>query len=55
MTDVLGHEPLARADYVSAADPRTLLEVARAEGPVLLSMAVFFGKTRLIDNLRLEA
>ncbi len=50
MLDVLDREPLARADYVSAADPATLQEIDAAAGPVLLSMAVFFGKTRLIDN-----
>jgi pantoate--beta-alanine ligase len=48
-------EALARLQYVSCADPETLQEL---EGPIyehaLLSMAVFFGKTRLIDNLVLE-
>jgi pantoate--beta-alanine ligase len=54
MSDVLAAEPLARVDYVSAADPVSLREVDRATGPVLLSMAVFVGRARLIDNLRLE-
>lgn len=51
MLDELQAEPLARTQYVSAADPLTLEEL---QGPVehaLLSMAVYFGKTRLIDNL----
>jgi pantoate--beta-alanine ligase len=48
---VLAQEPLAIVDYVSAADPATLAEVDTAEGPVLLSMAVRFGATRLLDNL----
>jgi len=48
---VLAAEPLAAVDYVSAADPETLAEVETAEGPVLLSMAVRFGATRLLDNL----
>ncbi|MGE5346275.1 MAG: pantoate--beta-alanine ligase, partial [Acidithiobacillales bacterium] len=48
---VLAAEPLATVDYVSAADPETLSEVGMARGPVLLSMAVRFGSTRLIDNL----
>lgn len=50
MRRALDAEPLARVDYVSAADPETFLEVAETAGPVLLSMAVFFGRTRLIDN-----
>lgn len=54
MRRVLAAEPLLRVDYVSAADPGTLEEVARAEGPVLLSLAVFCGRARLIDNVRLE-
>jgi len=52
MTDTINAEPLARWQYVSCADPDTLLEL---EGPIsggaLLSMAVYVGKTRLIDNL----
>jgi pantoate--beta-alanine ligase len=51
MSEVIQSEPLARLQYVSCADPLTLREI---EGPVkaraLLSMAVFIGKTRLIDN-----
>ncbi|MDX1435556.1 MAG: pantoate--beta-alanine ligase [Anaerolineales bacterium] len=50
---VVGAEPLANLQYVSCADPDTLGEL---EGPVdraLLSMAVYVGTTRLIDNLLL--
>jgi pantoate--beta-alanine ligase len=50
MRDVLAKEPLAAPDYVSCADPETLKELARVEGPALLSMAVRFGTVRLIDN-----
>ena len=53
MTDMLAREPLARVDYVSVADPDTLQERDHAHPPLLISMAVFFGPTRLIDNLRL--
>jgi len=44
---------LARIDYVEVADAETLkpIEVTGANGVLLL--AVFFGKTRLIDNIRL--
>ena len=44
-------EPLARLDYVSAADPQTLQEQDQISGSLLLSTAVFFGQTRLIDNI----
>lgn len=54
MLDVLNAEPLAKVDYVSAADPRTLVELGIAENGVLLSMAVRVGRARLIDNLLLE-
>ena len=53
MRAVLDAEPLARTDYVSVADPESLKELARIEGPALLSMAVLLGKTRLIDNLQI--
>ncbi len=54
MLDVLGTQPLAVVDYVSVADGATLRELERIEGPALLSMAVSFGTTRLIDNELLD-
>jgi pantoate--beta-alanine ligase len=52
MGDVLAAEPLATPTYVSVADGRTLAELDQVpdDGPVLLSLAVRFGSTRLIDN-----
>ena len=50
---VLATEPLAAPDYVSAADPETLAEIGTATGPALVSMAVRFGSTRLLDNILL--
>jgi pantoate--beta-alanine ligase len=52
MWEVLTAEPLATPAYVSVADGRTLEELERAAdgAPVLLSLAVRFGSTRLIDN-----
>jgi len=50
---VLDGEPLARVEYVSLADDRTLAELDRVEGPALLSLAVRLGTTRLIDNVAL--
>ena len=48
-------QPLARIDYVSINDAKTLQKLDKLdERPALLSLAVFFGKTRLIDNVVLE-
>lgn len=54
MKEVLAREPLANVQYVSCADYDTLEELDTATGKALLSMAVFVGKTRLIDNVILE-
>ena len=54
MRAALTGEPLARVDYVSIADPDTLEELTGVEGSALASMAVFIGRARLIDNLRLD-
>jgi len=51
MKDVLAAEPLAEVQYVSCADYDTLEELDTVTGKALLSMAVFIGKTRLIDNV----
>lgn len=53
MSSTLATEPLAREEYVSAADPETLDELERVEGGALLSLAVRIGATRLIDNVLL--
>jgi pantoate--beta-alanine ligase len=50
MAAVLDAEPLAQPQYVSAADPDTLEELHGAIDRALFSMAVYVGKTRLIDN-----
>ena len=54
MTEVLATEALVQVQYVSCADYDTLEELESIKGKALLSMAVFLGKTRLIDNLVLE-
>ncbi len=54
MSQTIASEPLARLQYVSCADFSTLQELKAVTGEALLSMAVFFGKTRLIDNVVLE-
>ena len=50
MTEVLATEALVQVQYVSCADYDTLEELEIIKGKALLSMAVFLGKTRLIDN-----
>ena len=52
--EIIATEPAAQVEYVSCADALTLAEVRRVEGPALLSLAVFFGTTRLIDNVVLS-
>ncbi len=54
MKATLASEPLAQMQYVSCANYDTLQELEKITGKTLLSMAVFFGKTRLIDNFVLE-
>jgi pantoate--beta-alanine ligase len=54
MTNLIAAEPLARLDYVSVADPRTLIELARVERKALFSLAVFFDQVRLIDNMMVD-
>ena len=53
MAAELAREPLADVEYVSVADGTTLAELERVDGPALLSLAVRFGTTRLIDNVPL--
>ena len=50
---VIATEPRADLAYVSCADDTTLAELERVEGPAMLSVAVRFGTTRLIDNIHL--
>jgi len=50
MKDVLSSEPLVQVQYVSCADYDSLEELDVVTGKTLLSMAVYLGKTRLIDN-----
>jgi len=54
MKDVISAEPRAQMQYVSCADYGTLEELETVKGKTLLSMAVYIGKTRLIDNFVLE-
>ena len=51
ITDTIREEPLAQLQYVSCADQNTLEELDGVVERGLLSLAILFGKTRLIDNL----
>ena len=50
MTEIVSSEPLARIDYIEAVDGETLLPKERLVSGDLVAMAVYIGKTRLIDN-----
>ncbi len=50
IVSVIEKEPLAKIDYVEVVDWDTLTEVSSIDGPVLAAVAVYIGKTRLIDN-----
>jgi pantoate--beta-alanine ligase len=50
MREFIAKEPLAQVDYVSIADAETLDELAVIDRTALVSLAVRFGGTRLIDN-----
>lgn len=54
MTEHIQAQPLAKIDYVSAVDGVTMDPVDRIAGTVLVAMAVYIGKTRLIDNFIVE-
>lgn len=51
MREVINLEPLARIDYVEIVDLDNLNPLDKIEGEALVALAVFIGKTRLIDNM----
>ena len=50
ITKSLQTEPLARIDYVEVVDFENIQRTPRIEGEVLVAIAVYIGRTRLIDN-----
>jgi pantoate--beta-alanine ligase len=50
MQEHIRKEPLARIDYIKAVDANSIIPVERIKQPVLFAIAVYIGKTRLIDN-----
>lgn len=55
MKQLIEEEPLAKIEYVQAVDAISIQPVAEIKGTVLVAMAVYIGKTRLIDNFIYEA
>lgn len=51
MTRLIWAEPLAQLDYAAVVHPTTLEELRVVRGRVVMLLAVWIGKTRLIDNL----
>lgn len=50
MKQLIEQEPLAKIDYVKAVDGLTMQQIRRVQKPMLVAIAVYIGKTRLIDN-----
>jgi pantoate--beta-alanine ligase len=53
--DMITHASSGVIDYISIADAITLAEMTECRGQILISLAVRFGKTRLIDNMTVTA
>ena len=51
MQDLIKNVPVAKIDYVSIVDAADLKETRTISGDILIALAVFIGKTRLIDNI----
>lgn len=51
IVEYIEKEPLARIDYVKIVDIFTMQQVTNFDSEVLIALAVFVGKTRLIDNM----
>jgi pantoate--beta-alanine ligase len=55
MRRIIAAEPLAELGYASIADAATMQELDRADEDALALVAVRIGRTRLIDNMRLQS
>jgi len=54
MNKFIDRQPLAEIDYIAITDAKTLELLNKLKGEVLISLAVRFGKTRLIDNMKIK-
>jgi pantoate--beta-alanine ligase len=50
MEAVIKQSPSAKIDYIAVADTKYLKSITSISGEALIALAVFVGKTRLIDN-----
>ena len=55
MTELIESEPLAKIDYVKIVDAKNMQQTEKIDRAVLCAIAVYIGKTRLIDNFSFEA
>lgn len=51
MREHIQHHSLARIDYITIVETESLTELSEVVSPALIALAVYFGKTRLIDNI----
>lgn len=49
--DMIKSKPTAKIDYVAVVDAKELRDIKTISGEVMIALAVFFGSTRLIDNI----
>jgi pantoate--beta-alanine ligase len=49
--ELIAPKPLVKIDYVSIVDAKDLKDISEISGEVLVALAAFVGKTRLIDNI----
>ncbi len=54
MKKLIASEPLAKIDYVKLVDMKTMQQIEKLDRPALCAIAVYIGKTRLIDNFFTE-
>ncbi len=54
MIALINKQPLADIDYIAITDAHSLKLLNKLKGEILISLAVRFGKTRLIDNIKMK-
>lgn len=54
MKDLVATEPLAKIDYIKVVDALSMQQVEKIEKDILVAVAIYIGKTRLIDNFSFE-
>lgn len=54
MKENIETEPLARIDYIEAVDADSMQPITKFDRPAMLAMAIYIGKTRLIDNTLID-